>query len=142
MTLADELTALREAATPGKWDVETMPETGESRVYVPPIDLLRDDYTPVAPGGVAQADADLIVALVNNLPEIVAALEAADTAQGVTREYEYRLRAVINGRQFVQEMPDLETAYACARIYREDGSSIIDRRPKPSRWRPIKEQES
>jgi len=85
MNLAEALTALREAATPGVWDVETLPETGESRVYVPPVDLLRDDYMPVAPGGVTQADAELIVALVNNLPEIVAALQAVEKVRRIHR---------------------------------------------------------
>jgi len=72
MTLADELTALREAATPGKWDCYR-PRASFAQYHV----FSEDQETlAVTPGHKAPANANLIVALVNNLPEIVDALRA------------------------------------------------------------------
>jgi len=73
MTLADELTALRKVATPGVWDCYR-PHASFTEYHVCSEDR---ETLAVTPGDEGPANAALIVALVNNLPEIVAALEAA-----------------------------------------------------------------
>ncbi len=60
MNEIQEIEARLAAATPGQWDVETIPETGESRVFVrsntgdPMLDV------SVAPHGVRAEDAEFI----------------------------------------------------------------------------------
>ena len=70
MNEIQEIEARLAAATPGLWDVETIPETGESRVVVrsntgdPMLDV------SVAPNGVRVEDAEFIAyapEVLNNL---------------------------------------------------------------------------
>ena len=70
MNEIQEIEARLAAATPGPWDVETIPETGESRVFVrsntgdPMLDV------SVAPHGVRAEDAEFIA----HAPEDIRAL--------------------------------------------------------------------
>ena len=79
-----EIEARLEAATPGPWDFETIPETGESRVVVfsntgdPMLDV------SVAPHGVRAEDAEFIAhapkdirALIDEVTDLRMKLEAA-----------------------------------------------------------------
>ena len=84
MNEIQEIEARLEAATQGPWDVETIPETGESRVIVrsntgdPMLDV------SVAPHGVRAEDAEFIAhapediqALINEVTDLRMKLEAA-----------------------------------------------------------------
>ena len=84
MNEIQEIEARLEAATQGLWDVETIPETGESRVIVrsntgdPMLDV------SVAPHGVRAEDAEFIAhapediqALINEVTDLRMKLEAA-----------------------------------------------------------------
>ena len=70
-----EIEARLEAATPGPWDFETIPETGESRVVVrsntgdPMLDV------SVAPHGVRAEDAEFIAHAPEDMRALIAALE-------------------------------------------------------------------
>ena len=84
MNEIQEIEARLEAATQGPWDVETIPETGESRVIVrsntgdPMLDV------SVAPHGVRAEDAEFIAhapedirALIDEVTDLRMKLEAA-----------------------------------------------------------------
>ena len=59
MTRIDEIRERLDQITPGPWEVETMPETGESRVYRS-HETTGENLEQVAPGGVMRADAEFI----------------------------------------------------------------------------------
>ena len=72
MNEIQEIEARLAAATPGPWDVETIPETGESRVFVrsntgdPMLDV------SVAPHGVRAEDAEFIAYAPEDIRALIA----------------------------------------------------------------------
>lgn len=94
--IADELEALYTAATPGPWQAgELIPGAGDKSDE---CEIGTDTYFtpsdgPMVAGAVwsdsATADAALIVALLNAVPQLISALRVAEYDQG-SRIYEIR----------------------------------------------------
>lgn len=74
MTNLENTKALTEDATDGPWEVETIPETGESRV-LRRFEFFGEQIEIVAPGGMQREDAAFIVHARTALPALVAAVE-------------------------------------------------------------------
>jgi hypothetical protein len=66
--------ALTEDVTEGPWEVETIPETGESRV-LRRFEFFGEQIEIVVPGGIQRADAEFIVHARSAVPALVAAVE-------------------------------------------------------------------
>lgn len=90
-TLAEQLERLAERATPGDWhrvpygdgqdSVICADEAGNKRIAFMAIPGSRDLATRTATWGRIRSDADLIVLMRNNLPQIIAALKAVEAEQ-------------------------------------------------------------
>ncbi|MBX9150049.1 hypothetical protein [Rhodococcus qingshengii] len=66
--------ALTEDVTEGPWEVETIPETGESRV-LRRFEFFGEQIEIVAPGGMQREDAMFIAHARTEVPALVAAVE-------------------------------------------------------------------
>ena len=113
-----EIEARLEAATPGQWDVETIPETGESRVFVrsntgdPMLDV------SVAPHGVRAEDAEFIAhapedirALIEEVGRLEAwkreAVTVMDGLQGLGEALRLPLGEQVTGRTALEKVKEL-----------------------------------
>ena len=109
-TLADTLEALAAKATPGPWEVVADTRTDVCRTTKAEIEYLAgwNIESPdeeiigcegIIPGGAAEYNTNLIVALHNNLPAFIAALRERDEAVEVAMALNHAL--------------SLHTAYGC-----------------------------
>ncbi|GAA1737069.1 hypothetical protein [Microcella frigidaquae] len=77
----EKLESMRAACTPGDWDFESMPETGESRIYSEADGFAFMSATTVTffpvPGGMKPNDAELIVTLHRTIDAQISILRAA-----------------------------------------------------------------
>ncbi len=76
----EKLESMRAACTPGDWDFESMPETGESRIYSGADGFAFMSATTVTffpvPGGMKPNDAELIVTLHRTIDAQISILRA------------------------------------------------------------------
>lgn len=99
----EKLEAMRAACTPGDWDFESMPETGESRIYSEADGFAFMAATTVTffpvPGGMKPNDAELIVTLHRTIDAQLEVLHSAwNTIAGTEEMPEGRDPRVWYGR--------------------------------------------
>lgn len=92
----DAIQARVDAATPGPWYVDEIPETGECRVLFDADPEGQPTHMPVTSGGSHRGDADLIAHARQDVPALLAALAAerarADQAERNVNRYQDRAR--------------------------------------------------
>ena len=118
MNEIQEIEARLAAATPGPWDVETIPETGESRVVVrsntgdPMLDV------SVAPHGVRAEDAEFIAHAPEDIRALIAevkrleawkreAVTVMDGLQGLGEALRLPLGEQVTGRTALEKVKEL-----------------------------------
>ena len=118
MNEIQEIEARLAAATPGPWDFETIPETGESRVFVrsntgdPMLDV------SVAPHGVRAEDAEFIAYAPEDIRALIAevkrleawkreAVTVMDGLQGLGEALRLPLGEQVTGRTALEKVKEL-----------------------------------